>query len=126
MQIFLEIMPVQSPEYTVFLQEEQLIKKRTFYEKLCGISGKVLPLSPWSALTIDYNRAIDFSHLKITPRGAFSLTILSALLILLLPVGISLVGGFFSSTVLILAIIFSFLAFFYFYTYPTRYATTFR
>ncbi len=119
-------MPVKSLDYEEFLKEEKLIKKLTWYENLCGFSEKILPIDPWKSLANEYDKSADFSHLKITSRGAFATAILSTLLVFLVPTIISIVFNFFSASVLLLPLIFSALTFFYFYYYPTRYATLFR
>ncbi len=119
-------MPVQSREYTEFLEEEKLGRKLTWYERFCSITERVLPIEPWKQLADDYNKSAEFAHLKITAKGAFSITILAMALVFLVPLILLLVFNLFSTSVLLLPLIFSVLAFFYFYTYPTRYATTFR
>ena len=119
-------MPVRSREYEEFLREERQIKKLTLYERLCSIAEKFMPLRPWKSLSDDYNQSADFAHLKITAAGAFALTIFATLLTFFVPLVISIIFNFFSLSTILLPLIFCVLVFFYFYTYPTRYATTFR
>ncbi|MCD6398940.1 MAG: hypothetical protein J7L08_03385, partial [Candidatus Aenigmarchaeota archaeon] len=63
-----------SKEYRNFKKEE--IRKLTSYEKLCSFS-EFLNVIPDKKLKEEMERAIDFAHLKITPKGAFSFSILA-------------------------------------------------
>jgi len=65
-----------SKEYRNFKKEE--IRKLTIYEKLCGFS-EFLNVTPDKKLKEEMERAINFAHLKITPKGAFSFSILAGI-----------------------------------------------
>jgi len=66
-----------SREYRMF-KEEELVSKipRTFYEKACAFSGKVLRIDPDKTTKKKILEAIEFSHLRVTPRGVASLALL--------------------------------------------------
>ncbi len=72
-------------EYEDFIREEIYLKKLTFYESLCRMAEKLLPIPPPNFIVKNYREAIQFSHLKITPKQAFSLTVLATLLIAIIP-----------------------------------------
>lgn len=120
-------MPIISREYEEFLREEQLAKKLTLYERLCSISAKILPIeSPFKGLREKYVESIEFSHLKITPKGAFSLAILSFLAIFIISlIGLVIINSFAPSSV-ILALALALIAYYFTVGYPNHYATVFR
>ena len=111
---------IKSLQYEIFQEEERLSTiPRTLYEKLTHISGKILPISPDKATKKEIEEAIDFAHLKVTPEGVASLTILTAMslcsitLFLILFKFINLITG--------LICIFVIAAFgYYLYYYPFR------
>lgn len=111
-------------EYEEFLREEVVYRKLTFYERICRISEKLFPIPPPSFIEKPYRESIEFSHLKITPRQAFSLTILSTLLILFIPSAIAILLGF--PDALILSVILAIMAFFYLYDYPLHHMVLFK
>ncbi|MBI1978655.1 MAG: hypothetical protein HYS62_01175 [Candidatus Aenigmarchaeota archaeon] len=119
-------MPVISREYEKFLREEQLAKKLSRYERLCSISEKTLPLSPFKGLGQKYKESIEFSHLKITPKGAFSLSILATLSVFSISlIGLVLLNSFTLSSI-ILSLLLAAIALFFLIIYPNHYATVFR
>ncbi|TAL48216.1 hypothetical protein EPN87_01080, partial [archaeon] len=124
MKIFYQV-KMESREYSEFLRQEKIGQKRSTYEKLCNTSERILPLKPWKGLERKYAEAIEFSHLNITPKGAFSFTMLSTLLIIIIP---SLVGLAFGVLLgmLLLSSIFAMICFAYFYAYPQHYSNIFR
>ncbi|MCD6367511.1 MAG: hypothetical protein J7L45_00320 [Candidatus Aenigmarchaeota archaeon] len=75
-----EGIPKESKEYREFKEEE--IREPTLYEKLCKFS-EFLNVEPDKELKEEMQRAIDFAHLMITPKGAFSFAILSSLLFII-------------------------------------------
>ena len=84
-----------SQEYKKF-RKEALTKKYTTYESLCNSFGRILNIQPKEK---DYNKlqdSIETAHLNITPMGAYSFAITSALIV-------------FFITGLILALLFRFL-----------------
>ncbi len=120
-------MPIISREYEEFLREEQASKKLSLYERLCSISGKILPLDPpFGGMKKNYLESIEFSHLKVTPKGAFSLSILSFLGIFLVSMaGLIFLNSFAVSSV-VLALLLALIAFYFTVNYPNHYATVFR
>ena len=111
-------------EYEQFLKEEVDVKKLSFYEKICSIAGRILPISPPKFLDKKYREAIEFSHLKITPKQTFSLTILSTFLVLAIPSAIAVILGF--TDAILLSLVLGFITFFYLYDYPSHYSTLFK
>ncbi len=119
-------MPVISREYEKFLSEEQLAKKRTFYERLCGISEKILPLEPTKGLRQKYSESIVFSHLNITPKGAFSFALLSILAVFVVSLVALVILNSFTVSSIIFSLFLAAIAFYFTVTYPNHYATVFR
>lgn len=118
-------MEFKSKEYAEFLEVEAEAKKRSIYEKVCGFSEKI-PISPPQELKKNYQEAIDFCHLKITPNGAFSFAILTFLLTLFIPLIASILFGVFSISFFIFIIIISGFIFYYFYDYPFHLSIVYR
>lgn len=120
-------MPIISREYEKFLREEQLAKKLTFYERVCQLSEKILPVSPpFKGLRERYAESIVFSHLKITPKGAFSLTLLGTLSVFLITLIALVILNSFTISSILLSLLLSSIAFYFLVTYPNHYATVFR
>ncbi len=116
-----------SREYENFLKEEKLAKRLTRYEKACIIAEKILPIDPpFKGLKEKYVESIVFSHLKITPKGAFSLSILSILSIFLASFIIMFLLGVFAVSSVILMLIITSIAAYFLVSYPNHYATIFR
>lgn len=138
-----------SPEYEEFLQEIEKAKKRNFYEKVCEKAEKILPIKPWLSLYQKYSESIAFSHLKVTPTGAFSLALLATILVFLVPAFLSLpflitstteaqvqaaiaAGEFFPPwwgdflKILTITGVFAGMIFYYLIDYPNHYAIIFR
>ena len=111
-------------EYEEFLKEEVLLRKRTFYEKLCHTAGKILPISLPKSLEKRYQEAINFSHLNVTPKQVFSLAFLSLVLVLAIPSAIAFAVGF--TDAILLSIVLASIAFFYLFDYPLHYSTMFK
>ncbi|MBI4010258.1 MAG: hypothetical protein HY361_03665 [Candidatus Aenigmarchaeota archaeon] len=111
-------------EYEEFLRGEVVFRKLAFYEKICHLAGRILPIPPPKFIEKQYQEAIEFSHLKITPKQAFSLAILISTLILVIPSVIAIILGF--PDAVTLSIILGFIAFFYMYDYPLHYSTLFK
>lgn len=115
-----------SPEYAEYMRKANEIANMTLYEKLAQAAERILPISPWKALNDKYQEVINFSHMSITPRAAFSLAILLSLAILIVPTVFSFVFGFLSMSVMAIIGIFFFISFYYLYDYPMHYATVFK
>lgn len=114
-----------SAEYREFLEQIKP-KKPSLYERACILAERILPIKPWKELNQKYQSAIEFTHMQITPRAAFSLAILATILTFILPLLIFLTFGAFSLSVLMLIMVFTSLVFYFLYDYPTHYATVFR
>lgn len=110
---------MQSLQYGIFKQEEQEVKiPTTLYEKAAKISEKFIPLNPDEKTRMSVQEAIDFAHLKITPKGSTSFAVLVTLVL-----GFIILFGVLLGVNLLLALIFMMLdvaVFYYFYTYPLR------
>jgi hypothetical protein len=92
---------------------------------LCKFS-EGLGISPWESLEKKYKEAIIFSHLKITPKGAFSLTVLVTAFMIIIPtVFMITLNSFIISLFLLIGILVS-IVFYFLYSYPMHYATMFR
>jgi hypothetical protein len=115
-----------SREYDEFLRGESSVRKLSIYEHLCSVSEKILPISPWKGLTDKYYDAIKFSHLKVSPKGAFSLMILATILIVAVPTVFTVLFGLFSLTTALLIFVMGVVVFYYLYDYPSHFATVFR
>ena len=75
--------PVASREYKTF-KESYIPKKKSFYEKACNLSEKILPIAPEKKNLQELEDAIRISHLNITPKGSVSFAILGPLLLVML------------------------------------------
>lgn len=118
---------VETREYQIFKEEERYASlPKTIYEKACRFSEK-LGIKPDAKSEKQIQDAIRFSHLKATPKGVASLTILFALavcipLLALMTINLFPVGGFagISPEYGIIMLILSLFFVYYLYTYPFR------
>lgn len=115
-----------SKEYEEFLRGEAKVRELSIYEKVCGISEKILPISPWQSLIDKYYEAITFSHIKISPRGAFSLALLVTILAVSIPTVLAVAFSVFSLSTAVLIAVLGAVVFYYLYDYPFHFATMFR
>ncbi|MDI6798956.1 MAG: hypothetical protein QMD12_03125 [Candidatus Aenigmarchaeota archaeon] len=115
---------VISIEYKKFLEEVR--PKFSTYESVCRISERVLPIKPTKDLEKRYDEAIEFAHLRITARGAFSFSFLASLLFSFFSLLLSFSLGVLSDSVVVLIVVFDLLIFYYLYNYPFHLATMFR
>ncbi|MBI2084103.1 MAG: hypothetical protein HYT70_00610 [Candidatus Aenigmarchaeota archaeon] len=118
-------MPAISRDYEKFLQEEQLARKLSIYERLCEIS-EFLPVFLPKGLESKYSEAIEFSHLKITPKGAITLSIVATLMIFAASLTLLISLDSFSLSTTILSLTIASMTFYFLASYPIRYATSFR
>lgn len=113
----------KSKEYKKFREEEETGKKMSLYEKLCNFS-EIVNLEPDKGMKQKMQRAIDFAHLKISPKGSFSFAILIGIFIIFL----SLIGWFMglnpTNTLIMFGL--SIAAIFIFIKYPEFLADNFR
>lgn len=120
-------MPVISREYEEFLKDEMAAKKLSIYEKLSAISEKILPISPpFKGMRDKYAESIEFSHLKMSPKGAFSLTLLVTLFIFTISLISLVVFQSFTVPSVILSLIMASIGFYFLANYPIHRATVFR
>jgi hypothetical protein len=77
-----------SREYKVYLEEERAMSlPRNIYEKACRAAAK-LGVKPDKKTSARMQESIDFAHMKVTPAGVMSLTVLFMLLFLLPIIGL--------------------------------------
>jgi hypothetical protein len=115
-----------SREYEEFLESETKERKLGLYEKLCSVSEKVLPIPPPKDLTKKYEQAINFSHMKITPTGAFSLMILVTALAVIVPLVMASLFDVMAVSTVLLIVVLGAAIFYYLYDYPLHFSTLFR
>jgi Flp pilus assembly protein TadB len=96
------------------------------YEKACILAEKIFPISPPKETRKKYEEAIKFSHLNITPVGAFSLAILATLLIVSIPMALIIYFDLIYPGLILLILVFAAVTFYLLYDYPLHYATTFK
>ncbi len=71
------IQEIISREYKMFREQERVSKlPTTLYEKACRASSRIINIEPDGKTKKKLQEAIDFSHMKITPSGVTSFTIL--------------------------------------------------
>jgi hypothetical protein len=113
-----------SKEYEEFLKEE--FKHYTLYERACNFSQKIFPINPPKEFAKKIQEAVDFAHLNIKPKGAFSFAILATLLFFLVPLSLAFALKIFSISVVLLVLIIDFIVFYYMFYLPLYLATSFR
>lgn len=121
-----------SPEFIEFLKSE--IEKRTWYEKFCNFSGKLLKINISKEREMGLKEKINFCNLNIEPYSvysAFILVLLSTILFSLLFSGIyffiypnAVIGKLIPYILLISIVGFGFAM--YIFTYPTSLAKKIR
>lgn len=74
----------KSKQYEKFKEEEQSQKKLTPYERLCNFSESIVSIEPEDERAKDFEEAINFAHLNITPTGAYTFAILTGIFLVLL------------------------------------------
>ena len=79
---------VISKEYETF-KEELIPIRMTFYEKACNISEKIFRISPDKKKIPLIQKDIDAVHLQITPTGAYSLSFLAPLALIVIGIALS-------------------------------------
>ncbi|MFC1648592.1 hypothetical protein ACFL1B_03985 [Nanoarchaeota archaeon] len=76
------VTPITSKAYLDF-KSEYLPKHLSFYEKAARLAGKVLKVNPGKKKIEAYKKAIDITHLAITPMDAVSLGIFAPLIFIM-------------------------------------------
>ncbi len=79
---------VISKEYETF-KEELIPIHMTFYEKACNISERIFKITPDKKKILLIQKDIDAVHLRITPAGAYSLSFLAPLVLIMLGIALS-------------------------------------
>lgn len=97
-----------------------------FYERACILAEKFFPISPPKETKKKYEKAIKFSHLNVTPVGAFSLAILATFLVVGIPLAITIYFNLLYGGLILLILVFGAVTFYLLYDYPMHYATTFK
>ncbi len=100
-------------------------RHKTAYEKFCALTER-LPISPGKDLEKKYKEAIDFCHLNITPKAAFSFSVWITIFFFAASSLVALALHALTLPVLLLIVIFDVLIFYYSYNYPFHLATVFR
>ncbi|MEK6888352.1 MAG: hypothetical protein AABX14_05390, partial [Candidatus Aenigmatarchaeota archaeon] len=120
-----EIKNLVSREYKLYQEEERFASlPQTLYEKASRSAVRILNIQPDKKSRDKIQKTIDFAHLKTTPGGIISLTILF-LLVTIIPTLILMVLSLlklpglplgYGAVVLFLSLFFTF----YIHTYPAR------
>lgn len=114
---------LESREYKIFKEEERLATlPRTLYERSCRFAARI-HVRPDEASEKRLAEAIDFSHLKATPEGVASLTILFAFTVAFPTLMLILLNSFFGIQILsfgygMLTLLLELPFIYYLYTYP--------
>jgi hypothetical protein len=115
-----------SSEYEEFLRGEAEQRKLTLYETACAQASKILPIRPWKGLEAKYQDAINFSHLKVTPKSAFALAMLATIIAVAIPAALVVLFNAVSLASVMLVGITGFVVFYFLYDYPMHFAIVFR
>jgi len=75
---------VRSREYDIFTDEEkQSFVPKTPYEKAARFCERLVPIDPDKKVKQKMEEAIEFAHINVTPRGVVSITIVTAIILLI-------------------------------------------
>lgn len=113
-----------SKEYEEFLKDV-IYRRKNVYERLCKFSEK-FRISPSKDLDKKYREAINFAHLEITPKGAFSFSIVASIFFSVFFLLLSFVFDALSFSTVALVAVFDLMVFYYLYNYPFHLSTMFR
>ncbi len=75
--------PNHSSDYQIF-RKESLSKSANLYENLCNFSQKILPITPDIKTQEKIEKDLEKAHIKTTPTGALSLSVLGAIIFIIL------------------------------------------
>ncbi len=81
---------VTSREYRLFKKQD--LKKRSWYENLCALSGKILTMSPDKSTKQELEDAISFTELDVKPESVMGLFILTIFLSVILGITFVITG----------------------------------
>lgn len=115
---------VFSREYQTFLAEERYREKPTLYERAARIAAR-LNIEPDQDMRKSMQEAIEFAHLDVTPTGAFSLAILSVVVLFLFTI-VAFFLKFISLTGLLVMFLLILIDLYVFISYPVSAAKIFR
>lgn len=115
-------METASKEYKEFREEEK-VEKMSIYEKLCSLSER-LNMEPDKGMGEKMQKAIDFAHLNVTPKGAFSFAVITAVFIVIVAVVAGLAGVSLTTVIILFAL--SIASLFALTKYPEFLADNFR
>lgn len=76
---------IRTVDYERF-RKEYLPKPYTWYEKACFLCGKLLPIAPDKKKRAKLQRAIDVSHLQVTPAGVQAFSFVAPILFIFLSI----------------------------------------
>src|SRR3989338_3796836 len=82
LRIVAEKQKVVSKEYQEF-RMEYMPRHLNMYEKLCDLSEKLLKINPGKKAWQEITESVQIAHLKVTPAGVMSFSILFPLLVIL-------------------------------------------
>jgi hypothetical protein len=82
---------VSSREYRLYRTAEK--RRKGWYERLCGISGRIISLTPDSKTREDLEGAIALTGMDITPGAVMGLLVLSIMLSVILGVMLAMTGA---------------------------------
>src|SRR3989344_5154056 len=126
-----QIRKLISREYKLYNEEEKFASlRRTFYAKACNSAEKIIKVKPDKKSAQKMEETIEFAHLKVTPTGVSSLTILFLLvtmapLLLLMTLPILKLPGLplgYGALAIMLSLFFTY----YIYSYPKRLRRRYR
>ena len=115
-----------SREYKIYKEEEFASSiPKTIYEKMCNAAGKAMKIDPDAKTATTLKNALEFAHLRTTPRGVASLALLftfivcfPTLILILTKTLLHLPGLSFGYGMIILLVALP--VTFYLYIYPTH------
>jgi len=109
-----EFVPYPS-EYLTFLEELEQ-KPVTRYEKACAVAEKILPIEPDEKTRRKLLESLRAGYINATPKGAFSLTFISTILVLVFVLVFIILGGGLVFGLFGIMVVFG--IFWYLYNYP--------
>ncbi len=113
------------------IKEKELVKiglksrKLNSYEKLCNLSEKLVSIPVGKKTEEKLQGAIDFSHLNVTPKSVFTVSIFLTIILFLFSVLFG-VLGFFPIHLTLIFVFGSFGIGYYFYNYSFQYARRYK
>ena len=112
-----------SKEYKLFRKEEA--HRPGWYEKLAGLSTKLIRISPDEKTTDDLEKAIEFTGMNITPTAVFSLFVSTIIFFIIIAV-VAMATGLLPAMMGVGLIAFGLLISYYFFRYPMNIVKAYR